>query len=237
MTQLRMGLASLIILIVIGGALICFGHKEYGGPTIVTTLGIVVVVFLNEGTLEDFLKLYAVLPLWMQWACRTCMALCLRPGLPELCELQWSAFDWQGGFVTVHMGKVGREKTVFPPEEYLAEAWTRCQEAQARGQIYVCPGGRGRMMNPTSFMVTWSNARAKVDVRLPPYAMRHIAASQMLYSGAVIAAVAAQFFFFIDSSTSVFYTHAIAAGQKRAAMGLPMVHLVQLVQKSENKNK
>ncbi len=237
MTQLRMGLASLIILIVIGGALICFGHKEYGGPTIVTTLGILVVVFLNEGTLEDFLKLYAVLPLWMQWACRTCMALCLRPGLPELCELQWSAFDWQGGFVTVHMGKVGREKTVFPPEEYLAEAWTRCQEAQARGQIYVCPGGRGRMMNPTSFMVTWSNARAKVDVRLPPYAMRHIAASQMLYSGADIAAVAAQLGHSSPATTAAFYTHAIAAGQKRAAMGLPMVHLVQLVQKSENKNK
>lgn len=78
----------------------------------------------RDGTLEDFRKVYDVLPAWAQWACRTFLALCLRPGQAELCALTWDVFNWQVRSVTVYMSKVGAYKVVSPPEDSLAEAWS-----------------------------------------------------------------------------------------------------------------
>lgn len=38
----------------------------------------------RSGTLEEFQRLYPALPPWLQWASRTAIALCLRPGVSEL---------------------------------------------------------------------------------------------------------------------------------------------------------
>lgn len=57
----------------------------------------------RTGTLEDFHKLFPVLPPWLQWAAQTAIALCLRPGISELFRLEWSAFNWKarGDFKTL----------------------------------------------------------------------------------------------------------------------------------------
>lgn len=56
---------------------------------------------------------------------------------------------------------------------------------------------------------------------MPMYALRHIAASEMLAAGADLAAVAAQLGHKNLTTTGAFYTHALASSQRRAAMGLP----------------
>ncbi len=179
----------------------------------------------RDGTLEDFCKVYNALPAWAQWACRTSMALCLRPGKAELCALTWDAFNWQARSVTVFMPKVGADKVVYPPEPYLAEAWERYQAP--RKHNYVCSGVRGGRMSYASFAKHWARARRAATVTLPPYAMRHIAASMMLAGGADMAAVAAQLGHSNIATTAGFYTHAVASAQRRAATVNPMVHLVQ----------
>ena len=188
----------------------------------------------RRGSLEDFIKVYVLLPGWLQWACRTCIALCLRPGTSELGSLEWSAFDWSSRVVHVYMPKVDRTKTVCPPDLYWEEALQRFQEASAKKQIYVCPNHSGHKLQLPNLHTTWYRACNKAGVKLPPYCMRHIAASQMNYAGADIAAIAAQLGHANPSITLSIYTDLVAGSQRRAAAGLPLHHLVQLVQDQEN---
>ncbi len=68
----------------------------------------------RAGTLEQLHALFPHLPEWLQWAVKTALALCLRPGIEELFRLKWSAFDFVRGAVTVWMPKVKASKTVYP---------------------------------------------------------------------------------------------------------------------------
>lgn len=175
----------------------------------------------REGTLEDFQKLYPYLPPWMQWAAKTALALCLRPGLSELFRLEWSAFDWRARAVDVYMPKVRRHKFVYPPEAYLAEAWPRFQSDGQRGFNLVCRGEKEQAIIKMSYTYFWDKACKKAGVRMPMYALRHIAASEMLAAGADLAAVAAQLGHKNITTTAAFYTHAVASAQRRAAAVLP----------------
>lgn len=176
----------------------------------------------RAGTLEQFQKLYPHLPTWMQWACRTALALCLRPGIVELFRLKWSAFDFGHGAVTVLMGKVGRAKTVFPPAEYLSEAWERfCLDGQDREQ-YVCRNSRGGAVH--EYQEVLAKARRKAGVgRFSFYALRHIAATQMIAAGADVAAVAANLGHSSPAITLQHYAHALPQAQKSASASIGAV--------------
>ena len=145
----------------------------------------------RDGSYRDFQTVYAALSDWMQWACRTCMALCLRPG-KELVDLEWSAFDWDNCCVTVYMPKVGRNKTVYPPESYLAEARERYQADKATGRKYVCHGKKTAQLSYPSFERAWYRTCTKVGVKISPYAMRHLVASMMLAASGDLQAVSKQ---------------------------------------------
>lgn len=177
----------------------------------------------RTGEYADFLKVYAELPEWMRWACRTAMALCLRPGVSELFRLQWAAFDWNAGTVHVHMPKVDAVKTVYAPTAYLAEARERYEADGMDAARYVCRSRTGRMVQKKTYQKAWYRACSKVNVKMPPYAIRHIAASEMLAGGADLAAVAAQLGHRSIQTTAAIYTHAVAGAQQRAALVLPLV--------------
>ena len=184
----------------------------------------------RTGELDDFRLIYDAMPEWMQWACRTSMALCLRPGMAELFSLKWSAFDWRQKMVTVWMPKVQRTKTVFPPAPYLAEAWKRYQADFANGEDVVVRNRKGRnILTETAWRRGWQRACEKAGKRMPPYAMRHIAASEMLANGADLAAVSAQLGHRSLQTTASFYTHALTRAQRQAADALPScTNLVRL---------
>lgn len=178
----------------------------------------------RQGTLDDFRKIYPNLPPWLQWAAETALALCLRPGMSELFSLKWSAFDWRARAVTVYMPKTKATKIVYPPEVYLASAWIRFQAAIAAGQEYVCPGRRGRkFLFSNTYKEVWDRACEKAGVKMPMYALRHIAASEMLAAGADLAAVAAQLGHKNISTTGAFYAHAVEKAQRAAARCIPAI--------------
>lgn len=173
------------------------------------------------GTLEDFQKLYPALPPWLQWASRTAIALCLRPGVSELFSLEWSAFDWRAKTVTVYMPKVNNTKLVYPPEAYIEEAWMRYKKDAAKGMALVCRSRKDRAISSALYQAAWLRACKKAGVAMPMYALRHIAASEMLAGGTDLAAVAAQLGHKNLTTTGAFYTHALASSQRRAAQALP----------------
>lgn len=175
----------------------------------------------RTGTLEDFAKLFPMLPPWLQWAAKTALALCLRPGESELFNLEWSAFNWKAQTVSVFMGKTNNTKLVFPPASYLEEAWQKFQHDKAIGKHLVCRDRRGRKINHDVCRMAWGKACDKVGVKMPMYALRHIAASEMLANGADLAAVAAQLGHKDMTTTAAFYTHSMAQSQRRAALALP----------------
>ena len=175
----------------------------------------------RSGTLEEFQRLYPALPPWLQWASRTAIALCLRPGVSELFSLEWSSFDWRAKTVTVYMSKVDSTKLVYPPEAYLEEAWMRCREDTAKGLTLVCRSRKDRAISSPLYRGAWSRACQKTGVNMPMYALRHIAASEMLAGGVDLAAVAAQLGHKDLTTTGAFYTHALASAQRRAAQALP----------------
>lgn len=182
----------------------------------------------RTGTLEDFAKLFPVLPPWLQWACKTTIALCLRPGLSELFSLEWSAFNWQQQTVSVFMPKVNNVKLVYPPASYMNEAWQRYRQDKEKGYTLVCRDRRNRKVNEEQYHHAWDRACRKADVKMPMYALRHIAASEMLARGIDLAAVAAQLGHKNITTTAAFYTHALASSQRRAATALPdCTNLVQ----------
>ena len=177
----------------------------------------------KNGSFKDFQTVYAALPDWMQWACRTCIALYLRPG-KELVNLEWSAFDWQAGCVKVYMPKVNRDKDVYPPDTYLAEARLRYQADKAAGHKYVCHGKRTAQMGYLNFHNTWHNACVKAGVKIAPYAMRHLAASMMLAAGADLPGVSRQLGHANPGITASIYASVVAAAQQRnAATKNPLV--------------
>ncbi|WP_302554554.1 tyrosine-type recombinase/integrase [uncultured Bilophila sp.] len=183
----------------------------------------------RTGTLEDFHKLFPVLPPWLQWAAQTAIALCLRPGISELFRLKWAAFDWKARTVSVYMPKVDSTKLVFMPEAYAAKAWARFQADMAAGQPLVCPGKKGHPVGERQYLSAWARACSKAGVSMPMYALRHIAASEMLANGVDIAAVAAQLGHKNITTTGTFYTHALASSQRRAAEAISTcTNLVQL---------
>lgn len=190
------------------------------------------------GTLEEFQKIYAVLPLWMQWPCRTALALCLRPGMVELFGLRWSAFEWRTGTVTVFMGKVGRAKTVYAPEDYLAEAWERyCADGQDGGKL-VCRNRKDGPVTERAYAQAWQRACKLAGVRMPMYGIRGICATEMLAEGIDLAAVAAQLGHKDLTTTGRHYIHALPSAQKAAARALPScASLVPLGAASKEKPK
>lgn len=178
-----------------------------------------------NGSYNDIQAVYALLSGWAQWVCRTCMALCLRPG-KELENLEWSAFDWDTRCVTVYMPKVDRDKTVYPPETYLTEAWERYQADKAAGRKYVCHGKRTEQLSYQSFKNRWDYACTKVGVKLPPYAMRHLVASMMLSASGDLPAVSKQLGHANPGITASIYANVVAATQQRnAAAKNPLVQI------------
>lgn len=174
----------------------------------------------RTGTLEAFRRLYPFLPAWLQWAAKTTLALCLRPGVKELFSLRWTAFLWDENCVEVYMPKVKAYKRVYPPAAYLAEAAER--RANAQETDYVCPCPRGKPS--IRYKDAWRAACKRAGIHpMPMYALRHIAASQMLAAGADLAAVAAQLGHKNITTTGAFYTHAIAGAQQRAGEMLALV--------------
>lgn len=175
----------------------------------------------RQGTLEDLMKLFPVLPAWLQWATTTAMALCLRPGQSELFNLEWSDFDWRSQSVKVWMNKVSTTKLIFPPESYMKEAWRRYQEDRRKGYTLVCRNRMNRKVIPNTYGTAWRAACRKAGVSMPMYAIRHIAASEMLAQGVDLATVAAQLGHRNITTTAAFYTHALARAQRQAALALP----------------
>jgi len=177
----------------------------------------------RTGEYADFLRVYAELPEWMRWACRTAMALCLRPGVSELFSLRWKSFNWNNGSVTVYMPKVDSMKTVFAPAAYLSEAHEHFMADGMDNEKIVCRSVRGKQVAKGTYMRTWNKACQKAGIKMPPYAMRHIAASEMLAGGADLAAVSAQLGHLSMQTTASTYTHVVAGAQQRAALSLPVV--------------
>ena len=171
-----------------------------------------------DGSHEDFLRLYGVLPDFAKWWCRTAMALCLRPGMAELFGLKWSAFDFVHSSVTIHMGKVNRSKTVFPIAEYMEEARERFLADGSDRSQYVCRNKWDRRVR--DYHTTWRRYCRIAGVDIPPYAMRHLAATLQLAAGADIAAVAANLGHANPSITLAFYAHAMPSAQRDASTRL-----------------
>ena len=172
------------------------------------------------GKMEELQKIYEKLPAWMQWACKTCFALCLRPGLSELFALKWDAFNWKSRAVTVYMGKTDTTKTVYPPEQYTSEAWDRfCADGKDDTRL-VCRNRKDGKVTVGQYQQAWIHACQKAGVTMPMYAIRHIAASQMLEAGADLAAVAAQLGHANATTTGRYYLHALPRAQRAAGSTL-----------------
>lgn len=179
----------------------------------------------RQGSLEDLQKAYACAPAWIQWAVKTAMSLCLRPGMAELFRLRWKAFHWPQRAVSVAMSKTGTLKTVYPPEGYLAEAWERYCADGKDSDMLVCRDARDKPVGKSCYDKAWRTACRKAGVSLPMYAARHIAASQMLAAGADLAAVAAQLGHANATTTGRYYAHALPEAQRDAGRKLALVQL------------
>lgn len=168
----------------------------------------------------DLMKVYECAPEWLQWAIKTAFCLCLRPGIVELFRLQWSAFDFRRGIVRISQGKTGAIKTVVPPEPYLKEAYARFCEDESVGVHYVCTRN-GKVVY--AYHKDWEQACKAAGIKMRPYDIRHLAASEMLAGGADLAAVAAQLGHASVTTTGKTYAHVLAGGQARAANALPVL--------------
>ena len=171
-------------------------------------------------SLDNFRRVYACLPPYMQWAAKTCYALALRFGLVELFSLQWNAFIWRRGVVVVKQGKSGLLKTVVPNPAYIAEARQRYEADSAAGIQWVCHRNGHRVL---SYERQWRNACQKSGVHMRPYDIRHLAATVMLGAGADLAAVAAQLGHTNVATTGATYAHVTAGAQERAAALMPEI--------------
>lgn len=171
-------------------------------------------------SLDDFRRLYACLPPYLQWACKTAYALALRPGQVELFGLQWGAFVWDRGLVIVRQGKSGKLKTVVPNPAYMSEARERYEADSKAGIVLVCHRDGQRVL---SYRGAWLAACRRAGVQMRPYDIRHIAATVMLGAGADLAAVAAQLGHSNVATTGATYAHITAGAQARAAALMPEI--------------
>ena len=169
-------------------------------------------------SIETLRSIYACSPPWLQWAIKTAFALCLRPGIVELFRLEWSAFDWRRCLVRVCQGKSGLVKTVTAPDAYMQEAWERYQLDAKAGITLVCHRDGHQV---TDYSNAWRYACKKAGVKMRPYDIRHLAASEMLAGGADLAAVAAQLGHASVATTGRTYAHVLGDSQKKAAGMLP----------------
>ena len=168
------------------------------------------------GDFDDFRRVYSLCGPALQWAVRTCLALCLRPG-KELANLRWQDVNLGTGEATVWMFKTARAKIVIAPSWWLDEA--RARRPEDSGE-YVCLNSHGRKWN--GLADSWRKVRDRAGIkRVPLYTIRHMAASLMLEAGADIAAVAAQLGHKNITTTGTFYAHAVKGSQKRAAQDIP----------------
>lgn len=168
--------------------------------------------------IADFKNLYQCLPPYLQWAVKTAFFLALRPGQVELFSLTWDAFNWRRGIVTIRQGKSGKLKTVVPAEFYLVEARERFEQDMAHGIPLVCHRNGNHVL---SFRTAWLTACRKARVKMRPYDIRHLAATEMLANGADLAAVAAQLGHQSVTTTGSTYAHITAGSQARAAALMP----------------
>ncbi len=174
---------------------------------------------ITGARVEDLRRVYPELPEYLQWAVKTAFFLALRPGQVELFGLRWDAFNWRRGVVVNRQGKSGRLKTVVPHAAYLAEARERHDRDRAAGIELVCHRGDG--MRVQSYATAWAGACRRAGVRLRPYDIRHIAATEMLARGADLAAVAAQLGHSNVATTGGTYAHVTPGSQSRAAALMP----------------
>ena len=72
-----------------------------------------------------------------------------------------------------------------------------------------------------SFRTSWLNACRRAGVKMRPYDIRHIAASEMLANGADLAAVAAQLGHASVATTGLIYAHVTSGSQQLAASVMP----------------
>lgn len=191
----------------------------------------------RKTSLEDFQKVYKVCPPWLQWACDTAYALCLRPGLKELFALTWDAFDFRSGTVEVYMTKVSRSKTVYPPAWYMEKARPRHDADVKAGEIYVCRSAKGKRVGDW-YRKSWLAVCDKAGVpRFPMYAIRHLAASAMLAASADFPSVAAQMGHSTPQTTMSIYAHTVTGGQKAVSAGLVPIGADLVHDGAENKEK
>ena len=127
----------------------------------------------------------------------------------------------------MYMGKTGATKTVYPPERYMSEARTRWEADGMDGSMLVCRNRSGGEVKYTAYRAAWERAKEKSGVAMPMYALRHIAASQMLAAGADLAAVAAQLGHRDLTTTGRYYAHALPSAQRKAGEALAAPSLVQ----------
>lgn len=172
-----------------------------------------------QANVSDLQRLFPFLPPYLRWAVKTAFFLALRPGDVELWSLTWSAFNWRRGLVTVRQGKSGMLKTVVPHPAYMDEASRRYKADMLAGIQLVCHRGDGRKV--LSIRTAWQTACRKAGVKLRPYDIRHIAATEMLAHGADLAAVAAQLGHSNVATTGATYAHVTAGSQARAAALMP----------------
>ncbi len=174
-------------------------------------------------TLQDFQTIIACADEWLQWAFYTAYACSLRFGMVELFSLKWSAFNWKRGCVQLCQGKSGAIKTVYPPQEYMQEAFRRYTEDYKKSIIFVCHN-KGRKI--FSYRQAWLRALKNSGYKnsgIRPYDIRHIAASEMLANGADLAAVSAQLGHSSVITTGTFYAHVTAGAQQKASSLLPNI--------------
>lgn len=177
-----------------------------------------VVKPVYQPRVEDLQKLYQELPEYLQWAVKTAFFLALRPGQVELFSLTWDAFNWRRGIVIIRQGKSGKLKTAVPNERYLAEARQRYEEDMKAGIPLVCHRAGQRVL---SYRTAWLAACRRAGVKMRPYDIRHIAASEMLARGADLAAVAAQLGHCSVATTGAVYAHVTSGSQQKAANSMP----------------
>ena len=100
----------------------------------------------------------------------------------------------------------------------MSEVRARYESDMAAGIALVCHRDGARVL---SFRTAWENACRRAGVKMCPYDIRHIAATEMLARGADLAAVAAQLGHSSVATTGAFYAHATISGQTQAASLMP----------------
>lgn len=171
------------------------------------------------GSFDDFRRIFVASSPALQWAVKTCLALCLRPG-KEVASLLWKDIDLDAGRAHVWMYKVSAEKVVALPSWWIDEARPR-REASSPDEP-VCLDSRGRPWRRLTN--AWCRVKKRLSIHnCPLYTVRHMAASLMLEAGADVAAVAAQLGHRNVATTGTYYLHAVAGAQERAAQSIPAI--------------